>query len=262
MRRVGLSRGLFAIALASVAILSLSYGDFVPRGQPFPAWIPWREPWIDGSALIFLAASVGLCFRRTALPSLLAICAYQVVWVAICGLPVFSEPLGIGTWYGVCEALTPLAGAWILYAQLRWQSRGSHLPIAGKRAVRAAQIVIGLTWVFYGWSHFVYADYTASMVPTWLPGRLGLAYFTGIGHIAAGIGVIVGMLPGLAATLQAIMLSLFGLLVWVPSFFAHPRPAWAALPQNQWSELVVSLMLATAAWIVAFSLRRARTESI
>jgi uncharacterized membrane protein YphA (DoxX/SURF4 family) len=239
MRMVGFARGLFVIALASVAILSLSYGDFVPRGQPFPAWIPGREIWRYGSALLVLAASAGLCFPRTALPSALTISAYQVVWALICALPILSEPLGIGAWYGFCEALAPLVGAWILYSS--------------GRGVRAAQVLFGLTCVFYGWSHFVYSDYTASMVPTWLPGRLELAYLTGLGHVAAGIGIIVGIVPRLAATLEAIMMSLFGLLVWVPSFFAQPRPAWATPPQNQWSELIVSLMLAACAWMVAAS---------
>jgi uncharacterized membrane protein YphA (DoxX/SURF4 family) len=255
MRIVGLGHGLFAIASASLAILSLSYGDFAPMGQSLPAWIPWRETWVYGSALLVLGASAGLCFSRTALPSALTIGAYLAVWALICAPAIISQPLSIGAWYGSCEALTSLAGAWILYAMLRWQSRGSQMPIASARAVRAAQVLFGLTCVFYGWSHFAYADYTASMVPAWLPGRLGFAYFTGLGHVAAGIGIIVWVLPRLAATLEAIMMSLFGLLVWVPSFLAQPRPEWATPPQNQWSELVVNLVLAASAWLVATSLR-------
>jgi uncharacterized membrane protein YphA (DoxX/SURF4 family) len=129
------------------------------------------------------------------------------------------------------------------------------MPIAVGRTVRAAQALFGLSCVFYGWSHFAYADYTAGMVPTWLPGRLGFAYFTGLGHIAAGIGVLIGILPRLAATLEAIMMSSFGLLVWMPSFVANPRPEWATPPKNQWSEIVVNLLLAASAWIVAASLR-------
>jgi uncharacterized membrane protein len=255
MRIVGLGHGLFAIASASLAIFNLAYGDAAGIGQALPAWIPWRETWLYGSALLILAAGAGLCFPRTALPSALTIGAYQAVWAVICARPILSKPLSVDAWYGSCEALTSLVGAWILYAVLRWQSRGSVMPIASKRVVRAAQVLFGLTCVFYGWSHFVYADYTASMVPTWLPGRLGLAYFTGLGHLAAGIGIIVGILPRLAATLEAIMMSLFGLLVWVPSFLAQPRPQWATPPQNQWAELVVTLMLAASAWIVATSLR-------
>jgi uncharacterized membrane protein YphA (DoxX/SURF4 family) len=255
MRMVGLGHRLFAIAAASLAILIFTFHDFAPMWPSIPAGNPWREAWVCGSALVLLAASVGLCFSRTALPSVLTIGAYQGVWAVTGVPPILSKPLSVGAWYGLCEALTSIAGAWILYAALRWQSRGSQTPIAGERAVRAAQVLFGLTCVFYGSSHFAYADYTASMVPTWLPSRLGFAYFTGLSYIAAGIGIIVGILPRLAATLVAIMMSLFGLLVWVPSFFAHPKPSWATPLQNEWSELEVNLFLAAAAWVVADYLR-------
>ncbi len=254
MRMVGLARGLLAVASASLAILSLAYGDFAPGGQSLPAWIPWREAWVYGSALLVLAASVGVLFSRTALTSVLVIGAYQGSWAVICVPQIFSQPLSVGAWYGVCEALSALVGAWILYAMLRWQTRGSQTAFASGGGVRTAQILFGLCCVFYGWSHFTYAVYTASMVPTWLPGRLEFAYFTGFCHIAAGIGIIVGVVPRLAATLEAIMMSLFGLAVWVPSFFAQPRPRWATPPQNQWSELVVTLVLAASACMVATSL--------
>jgi len=225
----------------------LAYGDFAPAGQSLPAWIPWREIWVHGSAVLVLAASAGLFFSRTALVSILTIGAYLAVW-ALLGIPqIISGPLSIGGWYGFCEALSSLVGAWILYTTLR--------RISGERAARVARALFGLTCVFYGWSHFAYADYTATMVPSWLPGRLEIAYFTGLGHIAAGIGLVVVILPRLAAILEAIMVSLFSLLVWVPSFFMQPRPDWATPPQNQWSEFVVTLVLSAAAWIVATSLR-------
>jgi len=205
-----------------------------------------------------LAASAGLCFPRTALPGAFTIGAYQVVWALLGIAPILSNPLSIGAWYGFCEATTSLAGAWILYTKLRRHSQGSDMPIANEPTMRVAQVFFGLTCVFYGWSHFVYADYTASMVPSWLPERLGMAYLTGLSHIAAGVGIIVGILPRLAATLEAIMMSLFGLLVWVPSFWAQPRPKWATPPQNQWSELVVNLVLAASAFIVATSFGNGR----
>src|SRR5208282_2424993 len=236
--RIGLGRGFFAIAAAGLAIFSLSYGEFGTSGRSLPDWIPWREAWVYLSALILLAAGVGLCFSRTALPAVLTIGVYLAVWAVLDTPPIFSKPLSIGAWYGFCEATTSLVGAWILYALLQQQSRGSGLAIASEHGLRAAQVLFGLTCVFYGVSHFAYADYTAGMVPAWLPDRLGLAYFTGLAHLAAGIGIIVGVLPRLAATLEAIMMSLFGLLVWVASFFAQPRPPWATPPQNQWSELV------------------------
>jgi uncharacterized membrane protein YphA (DoxX/SURF4 family) len=91
------------------------------------------------------------------------------------------------------------------------------------------------------------------MVPQWLPARLQWAYFTGGAHVVAGLAVAIGVLPRLAATLEAIMMSLFGLLVWVPTFLVQPPPAWAMPPKNQWSELVVNVALAASAWVVAMS---------
>jgi len=256
MRIVGFGQGLFALAAASLAILSLAYGDFAPGGQSLPVWIPWQGAWVHVSALLVLAASAGLCFSRTALPSVLTIGAYQAIWALTSTPQIFSQPLSFGGWYGFCEALTALVGAWILYIMLRRQPQGSETPVVGERVVRVPQVVFGLCCIFYGCSHFAYADYTAAMVPAWLPGRLGFAYLTGLGHVAAGIAITVGIVPRLAATLEAIMMSLFGLLVWVPTFFAQPRPRWATPPQNQWSELVVTLVLATSAWLVAISLRK------
>jgi hypothetical protein len=248
MRTSGLGRAVLATAAACFAIYMLRYGDFAPAGQSLPAWLPGRQVWVYGSALLLLAASAGLCFSRAALMSTLAIVAYLIVWAAI-GVPqILAQPISFGGWYGFCEALSSLVGAWIVYTWLRSQS--------SEGSVHVAQVLFGVTCVFYGGSHFAYAAYTAGMVPAYLPGRLAWAYLTGAGHVAAGQGIIFRLLPALAATLEAIMMSLFGLLVWVPSFFANPRPDWATPPQTQWSELIVNVILAAAAGIVAMSLRQ------
>ena len=254
MRVAGPGQGLFAFALASLAVWSLAYGDFAWGAQSVLAWIPWRAMWVHASALILLAASAGLCFPRTALPSALTIGAYQAVGMAISVPQILTEPLGIGAWYPFCEALTAFVGAWVLYAMLRRTSRGPGMLLISDGAVRTAQVLFGLTCVFYGCSHFVYPEYTATLVPVWLPGRLALAYFTGLGHVAAGLAIIFGIIPRLAAVLEAIMMSLFAMLVWIPSFFAQPTPQWATPPEHQWSELTVNLVLAASAWIIAISL--------
>lgn len=252
MRSVRLGQVLLAIAVASLAVWSLAYRHFAL--QSVPGWFPWQDAWVYGWAAILLAASIGLCVARTALASVLVVGAYMAIGAVSSAPLIFSQPLNVGAWYPMCEALTSLAGAWLLYVLLHRESRASRTAIGSESAVYAAQAVFGLTCVFYGWSHFVYADYTASLVPTWLPGHLAIAYFTGACHIAAGVAIIVGILPGVAATLEAIMMSLFGFLVWVPTFFAHPRPAWAAVPAKQWSELVANTLMAAAAWIVAISI--------
>jgi uncharacterized membrane protein len=254
MSLIGFCRGLFAIASASLGLLILAYGDFAPGALSWPDTAPLREAGVYGSALLVLAASIGVCFSRVARTGTLTIGAYFAAWAALSVPGIFAAPLSLGAWYAFVEALSALAGAWILLALLRLQAGASSGPFTSSRGMRAAQFLFGLTCVFYGASHFAYAEYTAGMVPGWLGRPMAFAYITGACHVAAGLGMMLGILPRLAATLEALMMSLFGLLVWVPSFFADPRPDWATPPQNQWSELVVNLVLASAAWLAAASL--------
>lgn len=259
MRISGFGHALFAVAVAGLAILSLVYGNFAPIMEPFPASFPWREVWAYGSGAILLAASAGLFFARTAWLSTIIIGVYGSVWTVTRARPLLLKPLIIGSWYGLGEALGPLLGAWILYAMLRRQYDAPAATVmTGDRALHVARVLFGAACVTYGAAHFAYAAYTATMVPAWLPARTGLVYLAGAAHAAAGFGLLVGVLPRLAATLEAIMLSLFGVLVWLPSFFARPAPAWAPSAQIRWSETLVTFLLAGSAWIVAASLRGGR----
>ncbi|WP_457311411.1 DoxX family membrane protein [Sphingomonas sp. UYAg733] len=65
--------------------------------------------------------------------------------------------------------------------------------------------LFGVCPLIFGLSHFTYADFTAAMVPGWLPGPLVRAYATGIGHVAAGVGILSGIRSRLAATVLAAM---------------------------------------------------------
>jgi len=255
MRTFGFGRALYGIAVAGLAALSLVYGNFAPIFEPFPASLPLGEVWTYGLGSILLAAGAGLFLARTAPASALAIGVYEAVWAVARARPVILKPMIVGSWYGLGEALGPLLGAWILYAVLRRQHKATGVPVmSGDRALQVARVLFGAACVAYGSAHFAYATFTAAMVPAWLPGRTAITYLTGACHAAAGLGLLVGILPRLAATMEAVMLSLFGALVWFPSFFAHPMPEWAPSRQIQWSETFLTFLLAASAWIVAASL--------
>jgi hypothetical protein len=68
---------------------------------------------------------------------------------------------------------------------------------------------------------------------------------TGVGQIAAGIGVLFSIYPRIAATAEAGMLSLFTLLVWGPAILAAPT---TRLP---WTAFFISWAIAAGAWVVA-----------
>jgi uncharacterized membrane protein YphA (DoxX/SURF4 family) len=98
-----------------------------------------------------------------------------------------------------------------------------------------------------GLSHIVYAIDTASYIPAWIPAHLFLAYFTGACHIAAGIGVFFGIFPRLAAALEALMLLIFTVFIWVPGI------AGTSPDRLHWTAFTISLLISSGAWVVADS---------
>jgi len=95
----------------------------------------------------------------------------------------------------------------------------------------------------------VYHDLTASLVPKWMRFPLGWTYLTGAGSLAAAAGMLFGVYPRLAANLEAAMLWIITLLVWVPRVASMPRD------QGDWAEFFISSAIATGTWVVADTYR-------
>jgi uncharacterized membrane protein YphA (DoxX/SURF4 family) len=113
--------------------------------------------------------------------------------------------------------------------------------------VRMARALYAVGLPLLGFHHFFDAPGAAEAVPAWLPFRLGWAYLTGAGHVAAGVAILLGIVPRLAATLEAIMVTVFVLLIHVPWVIGAPGDGL------QWSMLFVASAIGGASWIVARS---------
>lgn len=233
---VKLSRVAFALGLVGMGTLSLVFRDFALQWQPVPAWVPLRTLLAVASGTFLVVAGAGLLARRVAARSARALFAYLLVWWVLLKLPhVVAAPLVEVNWLGAGEIAVVVAAGWVLCAQ-------------GDRGLRVARYLFAVALLPIGLSHFVYASVTIGFVPTWIPFRAFWAYLSGAGHIAAGLGVLFGVLPRLAATLEAAMIAVFTLLVWVPLVLAQPRS------QLQWTGFMISWVIAAAAWVVAGSL--------
>ena len=256
MRAWGPAHVGFAIGISGLGVLCLFYGDFAEQWQSVPPWFPWPRGLAYVSGPLLLAGGIGLFFKRTAAHCALALTAYLLLWVLVRGAGVVPHVTSIGQWYGLCESLGPMLGGWILWASLGRAGDPLRIQLLGdERAMRIARILFGASCVVFGLAHFAYTEFTATMIPRWLPARLSFAYLTGACHVAAGLGIMSSILGRLAATLEALMLSSFVLLVHVPSIVVAPPPEWAPSPQIQWTELLIAWVLAASAGIVATSLR-------
>ncbi len=251
-----LARWLFSLGLAGLGLLSLIYDDFALVWQPVPEGVPARALLAYASGLLLLAGGVGMLVERFAVRAGAVTAWFLASWLVLLRVPqVVKAPGDAGVWLGFGETLLLVAGAWTWFALLKRRaiatSGGECGWWASDRGLVAARLLFGVALPLIGWSHFVYADATAGMVPAWLPLRKGFAYLTGAGHIAAGVALLTGILPRLAATAEAAMIGCFVVLLHAPGVAAAPRD------RMQWTMLCVAMAMDGAAWAVAASFEKA-----
>jgi uncharacterized membrane protein len=246
-----LDRAFFALGLIGLGILSLVYGNFALQWQPVPDGIPAREVLAYASGAFLVLTGAGLLSGRTSLVSSRTLFIYLLLWLLLLKLPsVVAAPLVEVNWLGFGEIAMIVVAGWVLFSQDREHRGASRTSVlTDERGRRVARIVFGLACIPVGLSHFVYAPQTLAFVPTWLPFRSFWANLGGAGHIAAGLGVLFGVVPRLAALLEAAMIGVFTLLVWVPLVAKQPTS------QLQWTGFFMSWTIGAAAWVFAGSFR-------
>ncbi len=251
MRLTRLGEVIFAWSFAGAGALLLVSGEFELLWKLFPAWSPWQGPITHASGLVLLAGGLGMLVPRTARLATLVITVNALLWLLVLGLPrVVASPTTEVLWLNFGQNLTMVTGGWFLLGSFAGRDGRPLLGLdTGAGGLRLALALYALALPMIGLSHFVYVEAAVAAVPAWLPYRLGFAYLTGAAHIAAGLGILFGVLRRLAATAEAAMLSLFLLLVSVPGVAASPA---AHLP---WTELFITAMVVGAAWAVAGSLQ-------
>ena len=254
MRLTCFGHAVFALAVAGFGVVSLVGGELAYVWQPAPSWFPGHPALAYASGALLLGCGVGLLFSRTRAPAslVLALCALSSMLLVHLPL-IVQKPEEEARWFGLGEMAILIAGAWILFASASLPAaRGWRRAVGGARGVRFSRLLFGLALLPIGLSHFVYAEVTAKLVPSWLPGHLAWAYATGAGHLAAALGLLLGVLPRLAATLEALMVSTFVLTIHVPTVVGKPGDGY------QWSELCVACFIGGAALLLAHAHRGAR----
>ncbi|WP_420242773.1 DoxX family membrane protein [Roseiterribacter gracilis] len=239
MQRANIVYGAGAILLG---VIGLVVGDFAMQWQPVPADIPGRALLAYVAAAALLLAGVVTLIPRTSTRGAGALGVLYALWVVLLMLPrLVVQPLQLIRWNGLAEILALAAAGAVAYAVVK------------PALLRPARLAFGFPPLIFGTAHFVYADFTASMIPTWIPGPLFWAYATGCFHIAAGLSMLSGVLARLGATLLATMFAGFVLLLHVP------RVVHETGSRLEWTMLAISTSLTGAALIVALSYRGERS---
>ena len=227
----------FGLGAILLGVAGIWFHDFAMQWQPVPADFPMRMQFAIVTGLLLILGGGETLSGKWAHGGAALLAAIYALWVLILHVPlIVMKPADLGTWNGVAEIVMMISGALALYAGTRRQ-RG--------RLTTTVCVVTGLCALVFGATHIKYVEFTATMVPTWIPpNQIFWAYATGLVHVAAGLSLLSGIRSQLGAAVLAAMMGVFVILVHIPRVIAAPGE------QLEWIMLGVALSLSGAAWLV------------
>ena len=252
MRTTRIGPAVFAATLVALGLLGLIEGGFTVIWQPVFDHLPAAEFLARLCAVVSLACGLGLLWSRSKPLAARVLFFYTLAWLLAFKLPlIVRAPLSEGSYQYCGEMAVIVAATWVLHAWFATDADRRWLGFTtGDRGLRLARGLYGLALIAFGFSHFAYLNLTAPLIPHWLHAPVFWAYFTGAAYLAAGVAILCNVLARLAATLSAVMMGLFLLLIWLPMVAAGHISAF------NWGETYATWVLTTAAWVVADSWRR------
>jgi uncharacterized membrane protein len=182
------------------------------------------------TGVLLVGAGAGLLSRFAGLASRVAL-GVLLLWDLVFNAPsIVTAPRNEDSWLELGMATMVVAAAWLL---------------TGTRRIRLARTIFGLALIPVGLSHFFFWQVTLGLVPSWIPVPAFWVALVGVTHLAAGLGMLFGIFPRLAAMLEAGQLVVFAFLVWLPRVIAKPSA------QFNWTEMLGTLLIGAAAWVMA-----------
>jgi uncharacterized membrane protein YphA (DoxX/SURF4 family) len=235
---MNLNTALYAFGAILLGAVGIFFHDFAMQWQPVPAGFPIRTPLAYASGLILMVGGALLFSQKAERAGAWLLTVFLGLWTLTLNLPAAIAGFKhIGAWNSPAEIAFMTMGGLALAS--------SHVGTLRGTLARIARIVAGLSACVFGFAHFNYIDFTATMVPSWIPPNgVFWAWATGAGHLAAGLALVSGIWARLAATLLAGMMASFVLLLHLPRVIAAPDQ------HVEWIMLGVSSMLAGAAWLL------------
>jgi uncharacterized membrane protein YphA (DoxX/SURF4 family) len=229
---------LFALGAILLGAVGIWFHEFAMQWQPVPPGVPGRAPLAVATGLILVAGGAAILSRRFEHHGAWLLAGFIGLWTLVLNVPpAVASYTHIGAWNSPAEIAFMTMGALALAS--------SHASARRKVLSLIARVVAGVSACVFGFAHFNYIDFTATMVPAWIPpSQVFWAWATGAGHLAAGLALISGVQARLAAALLAGMMGSFVLLVHLPRVIGAPDQ------HVEWIMLGVSSMLAGSALLV------------
>jgi hypothetical protein len=188
-----------------------------------------------------IAAGIGILYPRTSRLGSVVLCVVYLFFSLAC-VPDIIAAANIYDKYGGSFFIffSFFCGAVGLYAAT--EANAARALVVG----RLARVGLGVCAISFTLGQALLLRQTAELVPRWIPpSQMFWALFTTVAFGVAAVAILINRQARLAVRLMALMLALFGVLVWVPQLIAHPKVHF------NWSECTLTFLVAGAAGTVA-----------
>jgi hypothetical protein len=188
-----------------------------------------------------IAGGIGIQHPRTAPGASFVLCAVYLCFSLAC-VPDVIAPASIYDELGgsFFLFLSLVCGAVAVYAAT--EENAARAVVLG----RLTRLGLGVCAISFTLGQAFLLRETAQAVPKWIPGgQMFWAILTTAAFALAALAILTNRRARVAIRMMALMVGLFGVLVWIPQLIAHPETHF------NWSECAETFLVAGAAWVVA-----------
>ena len=250
-----LGRIFFALAIAVFGTQYLFYGIETGGLPPLPPWTPGHSTphgsvLAYAAGLVLLSAGLSMLANRKSRLAALFVGAFFLLSVLFLHLLHAREVWNDGV--ARTRALEPLAlsGAAFVLAAILPADSSRWVNSATDRFALCGRLLFTIPMIPFGYQHFIYASFIATLIPAWIPGHLFFAYFTGAAFLAAAAAILAKIQAPLAANLLALMFFLWVVVLHAPRVAAHPHNG------DEWTSLFIALAFSGGSLLIASSMAK------
>lgn len=261
---IKIGRIFYGLCLIGLGFQQFQYGDFRPVFAPdWPGWLHHSVlAYIFGAALVLAGGTIALAknARKVALITatvfLLFFLLFHFVFLSL----VSPDKFSLGGWTNALKELALSGGALIVagsYQQPNTVTNDSFFSWLEK-LIPFGRFFFGFMLACFGIDHFLYAQFVATLVPSWIPGSMFWTYFAGIALFGAGVAIILNIRIKQVAMLTAIMIFVWFLVLHIPRGMADPE----GLKGNEITSVFQALGFAGVLLVLSLNTSESRTLAV
>ncbi|QIP17054.1 hypothetical protein G8759_32675 [Spirosoma aureum] len=245
-RLIRSGRLLYGTAIFALGLEHLITGNFPAALLPVSAELPGRLALVYTTGVALGIAGLCVVFGKKANWATLFVGALFLLLDLVTHLPrLIANPYNGGVWTTFSELIALMGGALVIAGGLLTDFTVTRRGYFTNIYMRYGSLLYALSLIIFGIQHFIYANFVATLIPSWIPGHLFWTYLIGLAFIATAASVLLKKQIPLSTTLLGIMFLLWVILLHIPRAVANWRH------ETEWTSSFIALAMSGIAFVLA-----------